>query len=77
MLSKTLFPALQQWKALTKQAVMKTLEAFNSFYQFVIYEPKKPYIQGSFSNDEVIHASKQNHSLYKHSFVLEQGFDQT
>lgn len=56
---------------------MKTLGAFNSFYQFVIYEPKKPYIQGSFSNDEVIHASKQNHSLYELSFVLEQGFDQT
>lgn len=59
------------------KTVMKTLGASNSFYQFVIYEPKETYIQGSLSNDEVIHASKQNHNLYKHSFVLEQGFDQT
>lgn len=56
---------------------MKTLGAFNSFYQFVIHEPKNSYIQGSLRNDEVIHASKQNCNFYRHSFVLEQGFDQT
>lgn len=49
---------------------MKTLGALNSFYQFVIYEPKEPDIQGSLSNDEVIHASKQNHNLYKYFLYL-------
>lgn len=55
---------------------MKTLGAFNSFYWLAIYEPKQSYIQGSLSNDEAIHVIKKDSNLYRHAFVLEQGFDQ-